>query len=90
MPLPTPINEPVLTYAPGTPERAELLTTIDSMLAETIEIPVIVGGEPIFTGDVVDAVCPHDHGHVLAKVHRAGPAEVERAVAAADVGVRGR
>ena len=80
---PMPANEPVLTYAPGTCERAELKASIASMLTETIEIPVIVGGEAIYTGDTVDAVCPHDHGHVLAKVHRAGPAEVERAVLAA-------
>jgi 1-pyrroline-5-carboxylate dehydrogenase len=86
--LPVPANEPILDYAPGSPERAALRVSVDRMLGETIEIPVIVGGQPIWTGDVVDAVCPHDHGHVLAKVHQAGPAEVALAVEAAETARR--
>ena len=81
--IPTPINEPVLSYAPGTRERAELKQTLKDMGGRQIEIPVVVGGKEIRTGRTVDAVMPHCHKHVLAKVHQAGPDEVAAAVAAA-------
>jgi 1-pyrroline-5-carboxylate dehydrogenase len=81
--VPTPKNDPVLTYAPGTPERAALKARLAEMTSEVIDIPLIIGGEEIRTGDTLDVVMPHNHGHVLAKVHKAGPAEVEKAVQAA-------
>jgi 1-pyrroline-5-carboxylate dehydrogenase len=81
--IPTPTNEPVLAYAPGTRERAELKQTLKEMGGRQIEIPVVVGGKEIRTGRTVDAVMPHCHRHVLAKVHQAGPDEVAAAVAAA-------
>ncbi len=80
--IPTPRNEPVLDYAPGSAERAELEARIDRMLAEQVEIPVLVGGREVRTGRIRNVVCPHDHGHVLATCHEAGAAEVEAAVAA--------
>ncbi|SRR6266568_4811168 len=80
---PTPVNEPVLSYAPGTRERAELKQTLKDMGGRQIEIPVVIGGKEIRTGRTVDAVMPHCHKHVLAKVHQAGPEEVAGAVAAA-------
>ena len=82
-PIPTPRNEPVLSYAPGSPERAALVAATDAMLATIIEIPVVIGGERVLTGKTVDAVVPHDHGHVLARVHQAGPDEVAAAAGAA-------
>ncbi len=82
--VPEPVNEQVRSYAPGTPEKESLKRTLDEMLAEEIEIPVIIGGREVRTGRTTRAVCPHDHGHALATVHQAGPKEVERAVAAAD------
>jgi 1-pyrroline-5-carboxylate dehydrogenase len=81
--VPPPVNEPVLSYAPGTPERAALKARLDEMASQTIEIPLLIGGEEIRTGDTLDVVMPHDHGHVLAKAHKAGPAEVDKAIAAA-------
>ena len=81
--MPAPINEPVLSYAPGTRERAELKQTLKEMAGRPIEIPVVIGGKENRTGRTVDAVMPHCHGHVLAKVHQAGPGEVAGAVAAA-------
>jgi len=81
--IPAPVNEPVLSYAPGTRERAELKQTLKDMGGRQIEIPVVVGGKEIRTGRTVDAVMPHCHNHVLAKVHQAGPDEVAAAVAAA-------
>ena len=81
--VPPPRNEPVFSYAPGSPERAALKQTLAEMSATTIDIPLIIGGEEIRTGDTLDVVVPHNHGHVLAKAHKAGPAEVKKAVAAA-------
>ncbi|HEX9885630.1 MAG TPA: L-glutamate gamma-semialdehyde dehydrogenase [Longimicrobiales bacterium] len=81
--VPRPANEPVLTYAPGTPERAELKSRLADMSNEVVDIPLIIGGEEVRTGNTLDVVMPHDHGHVLARAHRAGPEEVKRAVAAA-------
>jgi 1-pyrroline-5-carboxylate dehydrogenase len=81
--IPTPQNEPVLSYAPGTPERAELKRTLKELSGRVLEIPVVVGGREIRTGTTVDAVMPHCHRHVLAKVHQAGAKEITAAIAAA-------
>src|SRR5213083_1908705 len=81
--IPTPINEPVLSYSPGTPERDELKRVLKELSARVLEIPVVVGGREVRTGKTVDAVMPHCHRHVLAKVHQAGPKEIEAAIAAA-------
>ena len=81
--IPTPVNEPVLSYAPGTRERAELKQALKDQSGRAIEIPLVVGGKEVRTGRTTDAVMPHCHGHVLAKVHQAGPAEIAAAVAAA-------
>ncbi|HEX2224860.1 MAG TPA: L-glutamate gamma-semialdehyde dehydrogenase [Thermoanaerobaculia bacterium] len=82
-PLAIPVNEPVRSYAPGSPEKKSLKKRLDEMLGEKIEIPIIVGGREIRTGDLANAVCPHDHGHVLAQFHQAGAAEVTLAAEAA-------
>src|SRR6266550_3914493 len=81
--IPTPVNEPVLSYAPNTPERAELKQALQDLSGRVIEVPVVIGGKEIRTGRTVDAVMPHCHRHVMAKVHQAGPEEVAAAIAAA-------
>jgi 1-pyrroline-5-carboxylate dehydrogenase len=77
-----PVNEPVLSYAPNTPERSALQARLAAMAAERVEIPVVVGGRRIHTGATAQAVMPHAHRHVLADWHKAGPGEVEGAIAA--------
>ena len=79
---PPAVNEPVRDYAAGSAERAELEARLAELTSERLEIPVVIGGEEIRTGDTFEAVMPHDKEHVLADVHRAGPAEVEKAIAA--------
>ncbi len=81
--VPTPFNEPILGYAPGSKERELLAAKIEEMYAEEIEIPIIIGGKEIKTGKTGKSVCPHDHAHVLATYHKAGKAEVEMAINAA-------
>src|SRR2546426_106457 len=87
--IPVPVNEPVLSHAPGTPERAELKRALKDLSARPIEIPLVIGGKEVRTGKTTDAVMPHCHRHVLAKVHQAGPTEVRGAVAAAREAWRG-
>jgi len=81
--VPFPVNEPVRSYAPGSPERASLKKRLAEMAKERIEIPVIIGGREIRTGETAQAVMPHDHKHVLADWHKASPKHVEKAIAAA-------
>jgi 1-pyrroline-5-carboxylate dehydrogenase len=81
--LPNPRNEPVKDYAPGSPEREEILRKLGEMRAERIDLPLVIGGEDVRTGDTVEAVMPHSKEHVLADVHQGGPAEVDRAIKAA-------
>jgi len=81
--VPEPVNEPVLSYAPGTPERAELQARLTDLESRRLEIPLVIGGEEVRTGETFEAVEPHDRSHVLATVHKGGAREVERAIAAA-------
>jgi 1-pyrroline-5-carboxylate dehydrogenase len=83
VPVPKPVNEPIKAYAPGSPEKASLKAKMNEILAEEIEIPLIIGGKELRTGSTAQAVCPHDHKHVLATYHKAGPKEVEQAIVAA-------
>ncbi len=80
---PTPVNEPILGYLPGSEERLELEAELKRQSSEILEIPCVINGEEIFTGNVVEQVMPHDHGHVIARVHMAGEAEVKSAIESA-------
>ena len=81
--VPIPVNEPVRSYAPGSPERAALKARLESMASERIEIPVIIGGKEYRSGEVGHAVMPHAHGHVLADWHKATKEHVALALDAA-------
>jgi 1-pyrroline-5-carboxylate dehydrogenase len=80
---PDPVNEPVLTYAPGSPERAALQARLNAMAGERPRIPLIIGGQDVYTDDAFETVMPHEREHVLADVSRGGPEHVEQAIAAA-------
>ena len=81
--LPIPVNEPVLTYAPGTPEKAELKRKLAELQSKQIEIPLIIGGKEIKTGKTAEIRTPHDHSKLLGVYHKAGTAEVKMAIEAA-------
>jgi 1-pyrroline-5-carboxylate dehydrogenase len=81
--VPPPINEPVKGYAPLSPERQSLAAELERQAATQLEIPLVIGGREIRTGTLQDVVMPHDHRHVLAKVHLAGQKEVSAAIEAA-------
>ncbi len=78
--IPTPFNEPVFSFAPGSPEKKALKKQLEKMLGEEIEIPLIIGGKEVKTGDFADCRCPHDHQHLLGRYHKAGPKELDLAV----------
>jgi 1-pyrroline-5-carboxylate dehydrogenase len=81
--VPAPANDQSRSYAPGTPERAELKARLAAMAAERIEIPIVIGGREIRTGRTAQAVMPHNHRHVLADYHLADAEHVQQAIAAA-------
>ena len=81
--VPTPANEPINNYAPGTPERDLLKATIADIAAKKVEIPLIIGGKEVRTGKMGKVVMPHDHQHVLGEYHIAGEKEINMAIEAA-------
>ncbi len=85
--VPPPENEPILSYAPGSPEKASIKSQIEKMAGETIDIPLIIGGKEVRTGNLEKCVMPHDHNHVLGHYHQADASHVE---AAADAAAKAR
>ena len=80
---PPPTNEPVLAYAPGSPERGRLKETLRAMSAETIEIPLVIDGKDVHTGVLEDVRAPHRHDLLLARAHVGGVEHARHAIAAA-------
>jgi 1-pyrroline-5-carboxylate dehydrogenase len=80
---PPPVNEPAKSYAPGTPERAELQARLRSMADERISIPMVIGGKDVSTDETFEAVMPHRKSHVLADVAKGRPEHVQQAIDAA-------
>lgn len=78
-----PHNEPVYSYAPGTPERKKLQEALAELASQKQEIMPIIGGKEISTGNMSTVVMPHDHHHVLANYHKVGEKEVTLALEAA-------
>ena len=76
-------NEPVKDYRPGSPERRSLTRRLASMADERIDIPMVIGGRPVTSGDIYEVVMPHDVKHVLGDAHQATTGHVHQAVDAA-------
>jgi 1-pyrroline-5-carboxylate dehydrogenase len=76
-------NEPVRDYAPGSPERASLKARLEQLSDERIDIPTVIGGEEVTSGDIYEAVMPHHNKHVLGDVHQSSAEHLNRAVEAA-------
>ncbi|MEJ2637486.1 MAG: L-glutamate gamma-semialdehyde dehydrogenase [Calditrichia bacterium] len=81
--VPLPPNEPLKSYAPGSPEKSELKSKLKELRSQQIEIPLIIGGKEIKTGKMGRCVLPHNHEVVVAEYHQAGEKEVRMAVEAA-------
>ena len=81
--VPTPINEPIFGYLKNSKEREALKNALSKIESTVVEIPCVIGGKEIRTGNIFEIRMPHDHQHVIAKVHLAGEAEVKLAIDAA-------
>ena len=81
--FPVPANEPVKAYLEGSPERIALDAELKRQYNTVVDIPIIIGGKEIRTGNTGKVVCPHEHGHVLATFHKVGEKEVQMAIDAA-------
>ncbi|MEA2451860.1 MAG: 1-pyrroline-5-carboxylate dehydrogenase [Actinomycetota bacterium] len=81
--VPVPHNEPVKDYAPGSPERASLKAKLDAMAGDRIEIPMVIGGADVTTGETFESVMPHATKSVLADVHKGSGSHVEAAIRSA-------
>ncbi|MBJ7602372.1 MAG: L-glutamate gamma-semialdehyde dehydrogenase [Candidatus Dormibacteraeota bacterium] len=80
---PDPYNEPIRSYAPGSPERTSLRAKLKELSSRQTEMPLIIGGKDVNTGRTFEARMPHRRSHVLGTVQRAGEAEMHQAIAAA-------
>lgn len=80
--IPTPVNEPVRSYAPGSPERKSIQNKLSELKAKEIEIPAIIGGKEIFTQRTEAVTSPHEHSHVLGTFHKCEQKEADMAIKA--------
>ncbi|HET8886938.1 MAG TPA: L-glutamate gamma-semialdehyde dehydrogenase [Salinimicrobium sp.] len=80
--VPVAVNEPVKTYAKGTPEREEVLRVYKEMYKSEVEVPLYIGSEKVKTGNTATMHPPHDHKHTLGFYHKAEKKHVERAIEA--------
>ena len=81
--VPPPVNEPIRSYAPGSAERASLKSRLKEIASEKIDMPLIIGGKEVGTGNTAKSVMPHDHQHVLGEYHKASEQHVVQAIEAA-------
>ncbi|GHB48167.1 L-glutamate gamma-semialdehyde dehydrogenase [Mongoliitalea lutea] len=81
--VPTPHNEPVKNYAPGSPERKELQAMLQTLRSQQIDVPMYIGSEEVRTGKTRTMSPPHDHQHILGQFHEGDASHVEQAINAA-------
>ena len=81
--VPKAVNEPVKGYAPGSPERAELLATYKTMFNSNTDVPMHINGEEVRTGNTKNITPPHDHKHVVGQYHTADKTHVDAAISTA-------
>jgi 1-pyrroline-5-carboxylate dehydrogenase len=81
--IPVPQNEQIKSYSPGSPERESLKKKLEQMYYDSVEIPLIIDGKEVRTGDKNKIICPHDHEHKLGEFHKADKDSVEKAIISA-------
>jgi len=81
--VPKAVNEPVKGYAPGSPEREELLATYKEMFSSNVDVPMYINGEEVRTGNTKNITPPHDHQHIVGQYHTADKSHVDTAIATA-------
>jgi len=78
--VPYPVNEPILSYAPGSPEKEEVLAMYESLYKSKIEVPMRIGNRNVKTGDTATMHPPHDHQHQLGSYHKANKDNIKDAI----------
>ena len=81
--LPAIVNEPVLSYIKGSPERNKLVETIKQLKSSVLDIPMYIGGKRVTSNEKIDIRPPHEHKHLLGKYNKGGNAHVRQAIQAA-------
>ena len=81
--VPPPRNEPILGYAPGSAEKTAVKARLTEFTDGSVEIPLLIGGREVTTGDLGDCILPHDHQRRVATYHRGNAHTVDQAIAAA-------
>jgi 1-pyrroline-5-carboxylate dehydrogenase len=81
--VPTPVNEPIKSYASGSPERKQLQAMLTELRSKEIDIPMYIGGEEVRGTNKVRLAPPHDHKHTLGYFHKSDKQHVEQAIKAA-------
>ena len=74
------VNEPIKDYKPGSPEKASLKSKLEELKSQKIDIPIIIGGKEIRTGNTGKCVMPHNHQHILATYHKSSEKEIDLAI----------
>ena len=80
---PMPVNEPVLNYAPGSPEKLALKKVLKQLKSQVTDVPMYIGGEEVRTGKKTPIRPPHEHKHLLGNFHSGDAGHVKDAIAAA-------
>ena len=78
--VPVPANEPILSYAPGTPERDELKAALADRRDNPLDVPLLIGGKPVRTDKRIAIVEPHDHSRSLGSSSSGDASHVSAAV----------
>ena len=81
--VPLPVNEPIKSYAPGSPERKELQAMLKELRSKEIDIPMYIGGKEVRSNDKMRLAPPHDHKHTLGHFHKSDKKHVTQAINAA-------
>jgi 1-pyrroline-5-carboxylate dehydrogenase len=81
--VPVPVNEPIKSYAPGTPERASIKAMLKELRSVEMDIPMYIGGKEVRSNDKIRLAPPHDHKHTLGHFHKSTKAHVTQAIDAA-------
>ena len=81
--VPIAVNEPVKSYAPGSPEREAVLKAYNEMINTTVDVPMYINGKDVTTGNTRTMSPPHDHKHVVGTYHLAEKKHVDEAIATA-------
>ena len=78
--IPQPVNEPVYSYAPGSPEREKIKTALNELKSKQIEVPLVIDGKEICTEKKVKITAPHDHSLVLGYAYHGSRKEFQMAI----------